>query len=87
MDRPKPSRPPWTQLWVPVAVPVPLLLSIPCGSVLSTVLLLYLHLHWPDTLAPVDLAELGKDRVPKKWGCMLGPDLWPTPKGAKTISK
>lgn len=29
MDRPKPSRPPWTQLWVLVAVPVLLLLSIP----------------------------------------------------------
>lgn len=39
----------------------------------------YLHLHWSDTLAPVDLAELGEDRAPKKWGCMLGPDLWPTP--------
>lgn len=39
----------------------------------------YLHLHWPDTLAPVDLAELGEDQTPKKWGCMLGPDLWPTP--------
>lgn len=31
------------------------------------------YLHWPDTLAPVDLAELGEDWAPKKWGVHAGP--------------
>lgn len=47
----------------------------------------YLHLHWPDTPAPVHLAELGADQTPKV-GVHAGPrPLAHPPKGAKIISK